>query len=91
METRIQFRVDENTKMLAQLTAERHGTTLSEACRNLTLEMAKEQKALSEHEEWLVEQVDKAYRKVAEGKANYVPNETVNQLLERRLNKLRNR
>jgi hypothetical protein len=43
------------------------------------------------HEEWLVEQVDKAYRKVTEGMANFVPNENVNQIMEMHLNKLRKR
>ncbi|WP_198341864.1 type II toxin-antitoxin system TacA family antitoxin [Oceanisphaera avium] len=36
MDTRIQFRVDEETKRLAQQMAESQGRTLSDACRELT-------------------------------------------------------
>ncbi len=36
MDTRIQFRVDEETKRLAQLMTESQGRTLSDACRELT-------------------------------------------------------
>ena len=40
MDTRIQFRVDEETKRLAQIMAESQGRTLSDACRELTEELA---------------------------------------------------
>jgi antitoxin component of RelBE/YafQ-DinJ toxin-antitoxin module len=89
MEARIQFRIDEDVKRLAQQTAERKGITLSDACRNLTLKMAKEQAELENHEEWLMEQVENAYNKIESGKANFVPHDTVNDMLQRRLNKLR--
>ena len=36
MDTRIQFRVDEETKRLAQQMAENQGRTLSDACLELT-------------------------------------------------------
>ncbi|MBO1375546.1 hypothetical protein BVH61_18845, partial [Vibrio cholerae] len=37
MESRIQFRVDESVKKLAQAAAERRGITLSDACRDLAI------------------------------------------------------
>ena len=40
MDTRIQFRVNEETKRLAQLMAESQGRTLSDACRELTEQLA---------------------------------------------------
>ena len=42
MDTRIQFRVDEETKRLAQIMAESQGRTLSDACRELTEELAEQ-------------------------------------------------
>ena len=39
MDTRTQFRVDEETKRLAQIMAESQGRTLSDACRELTEEV----------------------------------------------------
>ncbi len=42
METRIQFRIAEDTKRLAQQLAESQGRTLSDACRELAEQMAEQ-------------------------------------------------
>jgi antitoxin component of RelBE/YafQ-DinJ toxin-antitoxin module len=89
METRIQFRVDENVKKLAQLSAERKGFTLSDAFRKLTEDLAREQREIEDHQRWLIKEVEKAYDKVASGKAEFVSNETANAMVQRRLNKLK--
>ena len=44
METRIQFRIDEQTKHLAQQQAESEGRTLSDACRQLAEQLASERR-----------------------------------------------
>jgi antitoxin component of RelBE/YafQ-DinJ toxin-antitoxin module len=91
MEARIHFRIDENTKKLAQLSAERKGITLSDAYRNLTEELAREQLEIEKHSNWLATQVDEAYEKYSSGRAEFVSNETANAMMQRKLNKLRNK
>ncbi|WP_371931891.1 type II toxin-antitoxin system RelB/DinJ family antitoxin [Halomonas sp. MMSF_3323] len=44
MDTRIQFRIDEETKRLAQQMAESQGRTLSGACRELAEQLAEQQR-----------------------------------------------
>ncbi len=55
MDTRIQFRVDEETKRLAQQMAESQGRTLSDACRELTEQLADQQRKTLSHDAWLTE------------------------------------
>lgn len=64
MDARIQFRVDEETKRLAQKMAESQGSTLSDACRRLTEELAEQQRQLLAHDEWLTLQVNQAFEKL---------------------------
>ncbi len=44
MDTRIQFRVDDEIKRLAQQMAESQGRTLSDACRELTKWLSNKEK-----------------------------------------------
>lgn len=71
MDTRIQFRVDEETKRLAQQTAESQGRTLSDACRELTEQLAEEQRQKLSHEGWLEEQITQAFERLDSGKADF--------------------
>ncbi|OZB06446.1 MAG: damage-inducible protein J [Idiomarina sp. 34-48-12] len=71
MDTRIQFRVDEETKRLAQLRAESQGRTLSDACRELTEKLALEQRLVDEQDQWLTEQIQLAFAKVDSGQARF--------------------
>jgi antitoxin component of RelBE/YafQ-DinJ toxin-antitoxin module len=91
MESRIQFRVDDRTKKLAQLTAERRGTTLSDECRRLTEELAEEQAAYDEHDSWLQEEVNKAYELYNSGQSQFVEHDEALQILEDRKNKIRSK
>lgn len=72
MESRIQFRIENETKQMAQKAAEAKGTTLSEACRRLIQQLADEQRAAEEHESWLKEKVDAAFARLHEGDAVYL-------------------
>ena len=91
MDTRIQFRVDEETKRLAQLMAESQGRTLSDACRELTVGLAEEQRKTMTHDLWLTEQINAAFEKFDSGKANFIEHDEVKTLMETRKNKIRNR
>ena len=89
MDTRIQFRVDEETKRLAQQLAESQGRTLSDACRELTLEMAEQQKQALSHDTWLTEQVNQAFDKVASGEASFVKHSAAKNRMAERKTKIR--
>lgn len=64
MDTRIQFRVDEETKRLAQIMVKSQGRTLSDACTELTEELAEQQRKVFAHDQWLTEEVNAAFSKL---------------------------
>lgn len=84
MDTRIQFRVDEETKQLAQQMAESQGRTLSDACRELTLELAQAQRAKMSHDTWLTEQVNSAFETLESGHAQFVSHEEATDSMNER-------
>ena len=91
MDTRIQFRIDEETKRLAQLMAERQGRTLSDACRELTVGLAEEQRKFMTHDLWLTEQINAAFDKFDSGKANFIAHDAAKIQMEARKMEIRNR
>jgi antitoxin component of RelBE/YafQ-DinJ toxin-antitoxin module len=91
MDTRIQFRVDEETKRLAQQMAESQGYTLSDACRNLTMQLAAQQKKAMSHDAWLTEQVNLAFEKLDSGKAVYLDHDEAKSNMAQRKAKIRSR
>ena len=91
MDTRIQFRVDEETKRLAQLMIESQGRTLSDACRELTVGLAEEQRKSMTHDLWLTEQINAAFDKFDSGKANFIEHDEAKTQMEARKIKIRNR
>lgn len=91
MDTRIQFRVDEETKHLAQQMAESQGRTLSDACRELTQQLAEQQRKALNHDLWLTEQVNMAFEKFDAGDSNFIEHETAKSEMEARKARIRNR
>ncbi len=91
MDTRIQFRVDDETKRLAQQMAESQGRTLSDACRELTEQLAEQQRKALSHNTWLTEQVHLAFDKLDSGKAVFVDNGSAKTQMAERKAKVRNR
>ena len=91
MDTRIQFRVDEETKRLAQLMAESQGRTLSDACRELAEGLAEEQRKAMSHDAWLSEQINAAFDKFDNGKSNFIVHDEAKTLMETRKQKISNR
>ena len=89
MDTRIQFRVDEETKRLAQLMAESQGRTLSDACRQLTEELAEQQRKITTHDQWLTEEVNAAFQKLDSGQSSFISNEQASLDMEARKMKIR--
>ena len=91
MDTRIQFRVDEETKRLAQQMAESQGRTLSDACRELTEQLAEQQRKVLSHDAWLTEQVNLAFDRFDSGKSVFIENESARSRMAERKEKIRNR
>ena len=91
MDSRIQFRVDEETKRLAQLMAESQGRTLSDACRELTVGLAEEQRKAMTHDVWLTEQINAAFDKFDSGKSCFVEHDKAKEQMESIKMKIRNR
>ncbi|HCM1327623.1 type II toxin-antitoxin system TacA family antitoxin [Vibrio parahaemolyticus] len=91
MDTRIQFRVDEETKRLAQQMAESQGRTLSDACRELTEQLAEQQRKTLSHDAWLTEQVNHAFEKFDSGQSVFVEHQTAKSRMEERKARIRNR
>ncbi len=91
MDTRIQFRVDEETKRLAQLMAESQGRTLSDACRQLMEELANEQRKLKSHDAWLTEQVNQAFEKLDSGNSVFISSDDAKKQMAERKARIRSR
>ena len=89
MDTRIQFRVDEEVKKLAQEMAESQGRTISDACRELTEQLAEQQRKKASHDTWLTEQVNQAFQKMESGNSKFVDHETAKSSMEQRKAKIR--
>jgi len=91
MDTRIQFRVDDEIKRLAQQMAESQGRTLSDACRELTEQMAEQQRKALSHDAWLTEQVNLAFEKFDSGKSSFVVHDSAKARMAERKAKIRSR
>lgn len=91
MDTRIQFRVDEETKRLAQQMAESQGRTISDACRELTEQLAEQQRKVACHDTWLSEQVNLAFARLDAGQAVFIEHEQAKTSMEEHKAKIRSR
>jgi antitoxin component of RelBE/YafQ-DinJ toxin-antitoxin module len=91
MDARIQFRVEDETKRLAQQMAESQGRTLSDACRELTEHLAEQQRKALSHDTWLTEQVNLAFDRLDSGDAVFIDNDSAKTQMAERKAKVRNR
>lgn len=91
MDTRIQFRVDEETKHLAQQMAESQGRTISDACRELTEQLADQQRKATSHDAWLTDQVNSAFDKLESGNTVFIEHEQAKSAMIKRKAKIRSR
>ena len=91
MDTRIQFRVDEEVKKLAQLMAESQGRTISDACRELTEELAEKQRELMSHDKWLTDQVNEAFEHYDAGRSVFTEHNEAKARMAKKKAKIRQR
>lgn len=89
MDTRIQFRVDEETKRLAQKMAENQGRTLSDACRDLIEQLADQQRKAVSHDTWLTEQVNLAFDKFDTERSVFIDHDQAKLRMTERKAKIR--
>ena len=89
MDTRIQFRIDDETKRLAQQMAKSQGRTLSDACRDLAVQLADQQRRALFHDTWLREQVNLAFEKLDAGKSAFVEHAQAKSIMAQRKAKIR--
>lgn len=91
METRIQFRIDEETKRLSQQMAESQGRTLSDACREFTEQLAEQQRKVLSHDAWLTQQVNQAFEKLDAGKSSFIEHKSAKDQMAERKARIRRR
>lgn len=91
MDTRIQFRVGEETKRLAQQMTESQGRTLSDACRDLTEQLADQQRKVMSHGAWLTEQINLAFDKFDTGRSVFIEHDQAKSRMTERKTKIRSR
>jgi hypothetical protein len=89
MDARIQFRVDEETKRLAQQMAKSQGRTLSDACRDLAEHLAEQQRKAVSHDTWLTEQVNLAFDKFDTGRSAFIEHDQAKLRMMERKAKIR--
>lgn len=91
MDTRIQFRVDEETKYLSQKMAESQGRTLSDACREFIEQLAEQQRKILSHDAWLTNQINLAFEKLDQGTASFIDHENAKAQMTNRKAQIRRR
>lgn len=91
MDTRVQFRIDEETKRLAQQMTESQGRTLSDACRELAEQLADQQRKVASHDTWLTEQVNLAFEKFDASGSTFIEHEQAKLSMAERKAKIRGR
>ncbi|MDB1122399.1 type II toxin-antitoxin system RelB/DinJ family antitoxin [Vibrio algarum] len=89
MDTRVQFRINEEIKSLAQKAIERKGGTLSDVCRKLAEDLAREQRQFEDHDSWLTSQINAAFDKYERGEAKFHYHKEAEIIMEERKNKIR--
>ncbi|WP_336767009.1 type II toxin-antitoxin system RelB/DinJ family antitoxin [Pantoea ananatis] len=75
METRVQFRVESETKNLAMKALDKKGLSLSDALRAFLEKLASTEKVMTKEETWLKAQINEAFESVERGEVSYYSEE----------------
>lgn len=89
MDARVQFRINEETKRLAQIHASENGTTLSDECRKLTESFADQQRSKEGYNDWLREEVNAAFDKMKAGESTFLSVSDASKVMEERKEAIR--
>lgn len=77
----VRFRIESETKGLAQRAFERNGTNISDALREIVEKAAEDQAEFEKHDRWVTQQVNAAFDRYARGEAELISNDEVNEIM----------
>lgn len=79
METRVQFRIESETKSLAKKALGKKGLSLSDALRAFLEKLASTEKNMTKEETWLKEQIEETFSRVDNGDVRYFSEDEVEE------------
>lgn len=91
METRVQFRVESETKNLAMKALDKKGLSLSDALRSFLEKLASTEKVMSKEETWLKAQIQETFENVERGDVRYYSEEEAEDRMNSFMAALENR
>lgn len=71
METRVQFRIELETKSLAKQALDKKGISLSNALRSFLERLASTETVMSNEETWLKAQIEETFERIDSGEVRY--------------------
>ncbi|WP_433712772.1 type II toxin-antitoxin system RelB/DinJ family antitoxin [Escherichia marmotae] len=88
METRVQFRIECETKQLAKQALEKKGISLSDALRAFLDKLASTEKVMTKEETWLKEQIEDTFARVEKGEILYYSEEEADERMNSFISKI---
>jgi antitoxin component of RelBE/YafQ-DinJ toxin-antitoxin module len=79
VETRVQFRIEYETKSLAKKALGKKGLSLSDALRAFLEKLASTEKNMTKEETWLKEQIEETFSRVDNGDVRYFSEDEVEE------------
>lgn len=81
METRVQFRIESETKSLAKKALDKKGISLSNALRVFLERLASTEKIMNTEEIWLREQIEETFKRIESGEVRYYSEEEAEMMM----------
>lgn len=88
METRVQFRIESETKQLAKKALDKKGISLSDALRAFLDKLASTEKVMTKEETWLKEQIEDTFARVDKGEIRYYSEEEADERMNSFISKI---
>lgn len=86
MNTRIQFRIEVETKSLAMQALEKKGISLSTALREFIKNLAQTETNMQQSEDWLKAQISETYNSIERGEYQYYSEEDAEAMIDNLIN-----
>lgn len=81
MEARVQFRIESETKSLAQKALDKKGISLSNALRTFLERLASTETIMSKEETWLKAQIAETFERIDSGEVRYYDEEQAEEMM----------
>lgn len=81
METRVQFRIESETKSLAKKALDKKGISLSNALRTFLERLASTETIMRNKETWLKEQIAETFENIDSGNVSYFSEEQAEEIM----------